>query len=73
MVEAILAVATKSLVEGFVKNYVVPKLAQLAHNFSTEAKSYLNVNSTSFVAYYKERIIIIVLLIRWLLKKESRN
>lgn len=53
MVEAILAVATKSLVEGFVKNYVVPKLAQLAHNFSTEAKSYLNVNSTSFVAYYK--------------------
>ena len=53
MEEVLIAVAAKSLVEGFIKNYALPKLSKLAHSISKEGKAYLSLNSNAFIAYYK--------------------
>lgn len=53
MEEVLIAVAAKSLVEGFIKNYALPKLSKLAHSISKEGKAYLSLNSNAFTAYYK--------------------
>ena len=53
MEEVLIAVAAKSLVEGFIKNYALPKLSKLAHSISKEGKVYLSLNSNAFIAYYK--------------------
>lgn len=53
MEEVLIAVAAKSLVEGFIKNYALPKLSKLAHRISKEGKAYLSLNSNAFIAYYK--------------------
>lgn len=53
MEEVLIAVAAKSLVEGFIKNYAHPKLSKLAHSISKEGKAYLSLNSNAFTAYYK--------------------
>lgn len=53
MKEVLIAVAAKSLVEGFIKNYALPKLSKLAHSISKEGKAYLSLNSNAFIAYYK--------------------
>ena len=45
MEEVLIAVAAKSLVEGFIKNYALPKLSKLAHSISKEGKAYLSLNS----------------------------
>lgn len=53
MEEVLIAVAAKSLVEGFIKNYALPKLSKLAHSISKEGKANLSLNSNAFIAYYK--------------------
>lgn len=53
MEEVLIAVAAKSLVEGFIKNYALPKLSKLAHSISKEGKAYLSLNSNAFIAYYE--------------------
>ena len=53
MEEVLIAVAAKSLVEGFIKNYALPKLSKLAHSISKEGKAYLSLNFNAFIAYYK--------------------
>lgn len=53
MEDVLIAVAAKSLVEGFIKNYALPKLSKLAHSISKEGKAYLSLNSNAFIAYYK--------------------
>lgn len=53
MEEVLIAVAAKSLVEGFIKNYALPKLSKLAHSISKGGKAYLSLNSNAFIAYYK--------------------
>lgn len=53
MEEVLIAVAAKSLVEGFIKNYALPKLSKLAHSISKEEKANLSLNSNAFIAYYK--------------------
>lgn len=53
MEEVLIAVAAKSLVEGFIKNYALPKLSKLAHSITKEGKAYLSLNSNAFIAYYK--------------------
>lgn len=53
MEEVLIAVAAKSLVEGFIKNYALPKLSKLAHSISKEGKAKLSLNSNAFIAYYK--------------------
>lgn len=51
MEEVLIAVAAKSLVEGFIKNYALPKLSKLAHSISKEGKANLSLNSNAFIAY----------------------
>lgn len=53
MEEVLIAVAAKSLIEGFIKNYALPKLSKLAHSISKEGKANLSLNSNAFIAYYK--------------------
>lgn len=53
MEEVLIAVAAKSLVDGFIKNYALPKLSKLAHSISKEGKANLSLNSNAFIAYYK--------------------